>query len=355
MASYRKYAENLIGNWNTDQYEPQRDATLSSYRTNWDKLQNDFTIYMDKLNRNLKTARTNYHDSLADAAENSYLRNNTALESLSNRGLIGSGIAQKYAGADTTARGQEITDALSKIINTNTSYLDALEGTIEGMANKENKLNQNLAKALGNITGAEQENLQGYANTLANIASNAESRELSNALANASLSASSASKKAQEEEDEFERRKLIFDTLANTEMSDDDKVKYMAIYLDVPSDVGEQALEAYKNNNKKAEKAGRAYALGVANEKLKNSDWWRPENLRWSDLFGTSGTSMGILDNLLGAGLNKLINDKATVYSNVPNIPTIVYNERQRKINNLNKESDSLSYTDLYDLLFNNE
>ena len=40
--NYRKYAENLIGNWNTDQYNAQKDVAKNTSNTNWQKIQNTF-------------------------------------------------------------------------------------------------------------------------------------------------------------------------------------------------------------------------------------------------------------------------------------------------------------------------
>ena len=42
MASNKKYVENLIGDWETGQYEPVRQAEQSKYNTNWNRLANEF-------------------------------------------------------------------------------------------------------------------------------------------------------------------------------------------------------------------------------------------------------------------------------------------------------------------------
>lgn len=66
MADYKKYAENLIGNWEKDIYEPQKQVTKDIYQTNWNKLTNDYNTVRDKLNRNFQLAREQYANTLND-------------------------------------------------------------------------------------------------------------------------------------------------------------------------------------------------------------------------------------------------------------------------------------------------
>ena len=340
--NYRNYAENLIGNWNTDQYAPQRDVIKSTYNTNWDKLQNDFTIYMDRLNRNLDRARTNYHDTLANAAENSYARTNAALQDLSNKGLIGSGLAEKYAASDNANRGKEINAALEKIINTRTGYEGSLVDAVGSMAEKENKLNQNLAKGLGDLTGAEQGNAQNYANLVAGLAGSAETRELNNALVSARIALSGSGNATAKKEEEDERRLLILDTLSNSDMTDNEKVRNLTTYLDVPVDKAEAAVKAY-SDNQAIEKAQQD--LNKYTDKLNGLTAFTPFNqIKWSDVLGTSGSTTGLLHNALGYGLTELADrGNGTIY-----LTDLLY---RNKIKNAEDKLNELTYTDLYNLL----
>ena len=401
MADYKKYAENLIGNWNTDQYEPLRDVTLNVYRTNWDKLQNDFDKYLDKVNRNLDLKRENYYNSLANIDRDSVARVGSAVEDLGKRGLLNSGVANRYIQANTAVRGNAVNNALADIVNTNNSMSANLADAVTKTADKENTLNANLAASLAGITGREQANAQGAANLAANIAGNAEARDMNNALVSAKLALSGSGSSKQKEADEAERRMLIYDTIRNKDMSDNEKVRYMSIYLDVPEEKGKAAIKAYNDNQaiNDAELArNRAY------DRMNTLNFLSPFNkIKWSDLTGTSGTPTGMLYNLLGYGLTSLADGTlGTGNINIPyvnkpilagydkspvsnsflspeyvrsiatgdnqssiNIPYLTANPgegttylsdliNREKIRRANADLANLTYTDLYNLLYGN-
>lgn len=341
--NYKNYAENLIGNWNTDQYEPQRDVLKASYSTNWDRLQNDFATYMDKLNRNLRLARTNYYDSLAKSAENNYLRTNAAIESLSNKGLLGSGLAEKYVGSNIANRGQEVSNALEDLVNRQASYEGSLGNMVSSISEKESKLNQNLAKAFGKVTDAEEDNAQNYANLVASLAGSAEAREMSNALAAARIALSGGNKEKQEKNEELARRKRIYDTLASDSMSDIEKVRNMANYLDVPAKIGEELLEAYKNNQNVIKQREINNKQNEKIEKYQEALENLPKISKDQTYIGMS--AWGDLKDLLG--IPRFDADYRT------NAMEDFYNNKIRDARS--KINEDIDYIDLYNILYGNK
>ena len=325
---YRKYAENLIGNWNIDQYRPQKDVALQAYNTNWEKLQNDFTKYVDRVKKNLDNSRINYYNELNNADKNSFLRSNSMAENLSSRGLLNSGFASTYADANTSARGTDVNKALGDIINTNTDYTDKLASLFNSISSGEDKLNSSLATTLGNLGDKEQGAKQAYGNLVAGLAGASEAREMENALAAARLGGSGDSKKAQEAADELERRMLIADTRRSKDLSDQEKMRYLSTYLEVPSDKAKQVVEGYNNNKALEDYTNKIYGWGgVPGEYIKKNT-----NPTINQNLVIPQSSLGVVtygkpETLLDA-INRI------------------------RINNANDKMKGLTYTDLYSLLY---
>ena len=335
MATYRNYAENLIGNWNTDQYQPQRDVALASYNTNWQSLQNDFNNYLDKVQRNLDRSRTNYYNTLSNIDRNSFLAVNNAVENLAKRGFLNSGLANRYNQAITTARGQSVNDALDKIINTSTNASETMSNLVKSMGASENKLNTSLASTLSGITGKEQANNQGYQALAAGIAAGKEARDIANAAAG-------SSKKAQDDADEEKRRMLIADTLMSGDLSDNEKVRYMSIYLDVPAEVGEAAVKGYNDNQ----------SLDKYTKQLTNMENNPIDKLLTN--IGTInpliGTGYGLVASPIGGKLNA-----AAIDTSLINLFNALQNNRASKKAELKGKIEDLSYSDLYNILYGNK
>ena len=114
----RNYAENLIGNWETNQYEPQRQVVRDVYRTNWNKLTSDLNTLKDQLNRNFERAKITYGDTLGQTTNDSFSRMYNVENNLANRGLTGSGLINRYNQSDIAKKGDETNTALSKLLNT---------------------------------------------------------------------------------------------------------------------------------------------------------------------------------------------------------------------------------------------
>ena len=332
--NYRNYAENLIGNWNTDQYQPKRDVALATYQTNWEALQNDFNNYLDKFKRDLDRSRTNYYNTLSDIDRNNFLNVNNAVENLAKRGVLNSGLASRYGQAIASARGQSVANALDKIVNTSTSATENMANLVKGMGASENKLNTSLASTLGGIAAQEQANNQAYQNLAAGIAAGKEARDIANAVAG-------ASKAAQEEQDEEKRRILIADTLRNGDLSDNEKVRYMSMYLDVPADVGEAAVKGYNDNQK----------LTEYTKRLTNMESSPLDSLTQIDNINPLiGTAYGLTTGPIGGRLSN-----ATMATSAINVLNALKNNRANKKAELKGKIEDLSYSDLYNILYGNK
>lgn len=326
MASYKKYAEDLIGNWETGQYEPQRTVTKNIYQTNMDKLANDFNALKDKLARNFQNAQTEYANTMSAIQNDSFNRMRNANIDLANRGLSTSGVGNLVGQADTQRKGEDVDKALSNLLAVNNASAEGLtEGTMK-LGQNQTSLAGDLAGDLGNITDKETANAQQYANLIAGIGQGAANRAASRARSGTS----SRNKKAQEEVDELKRRMLISDTLSSDQFSDEEKVRYLYNYLDVPIDTARKAVEGYTNNAK----------LESIQPEIQNLQ----SNLnKWNRLYDIKNSNMNDADRVansfltLGGILDPVTARQYTI---------------QNSINNLNNEINGLTYTDLYDLLY---
>lgn len=356
--NYRKYAENLIGNWNTDQYNAQKDVAKNTYNTNWQKIQNDFTNYVAKVKRTLDNKRTDYYDSLSTIDKNSASRTNRLAEDLSSRGLLNSGFAEAYNQADTNAKGDSVNEALKDIVNTNVDYVDKLGTLVGSTATSENSLNKNLGATLGNLGDKEGNAKRAYNILVANLAGQAEDRALANALANARLGGNGGTTKKQQEIDDLERRMLISDTLRNEDMTDNEKVRYLAMYLDVPASLGEQALKAYKDN---VEYDKLSYQIRQAQDKItraansvKNQTVDTEINPLYYYVNQIRERDRKRAENSNGMNISTPNNNPYVAQADTPAVTlnTRGYINAVNTLNELINQQNGLTYTDLYKLLY---
>lgn len=301
MASYKKYAEDLVGNWETGQYEPQRETIQNVYQTNWNKLINDYNTLKDKLARNFSNAQINYANTLGDVQNESFNRMRNANIDLANRGLSTSGVGNLVTQADTQRKGEDVDKALASLLATNNASIEGLTKGVTSLGQQESNLASDLAGDLGGITKAETSNAQQYANLLAGIGETARKRDLSK-----------AGSKSQDEINELKRRMLIADTLESEDMTDDEKSKYLTIYLDVPAETAKQAVTAYANNK----------LIDTNKEKILNNINFMTKYL----------TSMG--QNLPG---------------------NLIGTIKQNQINRAQNEIKDKTYEDLYKILYGNK
>ena len=241
MASYKNYAENLIGNWEKDIYEPQKQVTKDIYQTNWNKLTNDYNTVKEKLARNFKLAREEYANTLNDVQNSSFNRMNNANIDLANRGLSNSGMMDLITQADTQSKGEDVDKALASLLNTNNASLSGLAKGVIDLGSGQNSLAGDLSGDIGKLTDADAANMQQYGGLLGNIGENAAGRAASRAK--------SGKSKDEKDDDEFYRILGIITTLNNSELSDDDKKYLLKTQYDVDVNTGSKAIKGYNDNN----------------------------------------------------------------------------------------------------------
>ena len=193
MANYKNYAENLIGNWEKDIYEPQKQVTKDIYKTNWNKLTNDYNTVKEKLARNFKLAREEYANTLNDVQNSSFNRMNNANIDLANRGLSNSGMMDLITQADTQSKGEDVDKALASLLNTNNASLSGLAEGVIDLGSGQNSLAGDLSGDIGKLTDADAANMQQYGGLLGSLGENAAGR---------AASRSSSGKTKYEKEDE---------------------------------------------------------------------------------------------------------------------------------------------------------
>lgn len=331
MASYKKYAEDLIGNWETSQYEPQRKVTQNIYQTNIDKLTNDFNTLKDKLARNFQNAQREYANTMNAVQDESFNRMRNANIDLANRGLSASGVGNLVQQADTVRKGEDVDKALADLLAVNNASIEGLtEGTMN-LGQKQTELASGLAGDLGGVTDKEAANAQQYADLIAGIGNSAANRAASRARSGGGGGSSRASRKAKEAQaatDEIKRKILIADTLASKDLTNDQKKEYLVTYLDVPGNTAIAAVDGYNMNNQL--QANRSEISNLQNT-INNIQTRRAEQRNSSD---------------------SLLNRFITSPYNILSLPRAQENRAQSRLNTLQNENAGLTYTDLAELLY---
>lgn len=303
-----KYAQNLIGDWETEQFEPLREVAQNKYQANWDKLSSDFANLNEQLAHNFQRARVKHNSAVLDNARNSFNRMYNVEQDLANRGLTGSGLMNVYSAMNSQQQGQENNAALQELMDANKANIEGRFTALDSLAKGMGDLSSSLGDELAGITEAEGDNLRAYRDLIGSISESAANRALESA------SASLSSKMADLEDEETDRyRKLsIYETLNDDTLSDDDKYKALVTELDVPVGDALKAISSY-NYTKVQNK--------IDDAKINLQDYVKNKPfIPWS------------------ASLNsfKALNAKSKL----------------NKIDKLEKELNDYTYTDLYDLLY---
>lgn len=320
MADYKKYAENLIGNWEKDIYEPQKQVTKDIYQTNWNKLTNDYNTVRDKLARNFNLARQEYANTLNDVQNSSFNRMNNANIDLANRGLSGSGMLNLITQADTQTKGEDVDKALASLLNTNNASLSGLAEGVMNLGSKQSELASDLGGDIGKLTDADAANMQQYGGLLGNIGESAAGRASSR-----SGGGSSRLKKAEEEQNELYRRLGIVQTLSDDTLSEQEKRITLTSMYDMPLQDADAAISAqnYTNTRNKLNKAERSL------NKLNSNalEYANPNNVL---------NNIGVVRTIRkgASGINDLLRKNA-----------------QNKVDKLNDELSNYTYEDLWNIL----
>lgn len=317
MADYKKYAENLIGNWEKDIYEPQKQVTRDIYQTNWNKLTNDYNTVKDKLARNFELARNEYANTLNDVQNSSFNRMNNANIDLASRGLSGSGMLNLITQADTEKKGEEIDKALSSLLNTNNASLSGLAEGVMDLGSGQNSLASDLGSDLGKLTDADAANMQKYGGLLGGLGESAAGRASSRSGGSGRL------QKAEEEQNELYRRLGIIQTLNDENLSEQEKRVILTGELDMPINDVNDALSSikYRTTSDKLNKV-----KNRLNEYLINDvEYNNPNNIL--------NNNYNIIRNTA-----KLINRG-------------LLNSTRNKVNDLQDELSNYTYEDLWNIL----
>lgn len=315
MASNIKYAQNLIGDWDRDIYEPKKQILQDIYQTNWTKLSNDYNTLKDTLARNYDVARQTYNNTLGDIQNESFNRMNAANIDLASRGLSSSGVTNLVNNADTQVKGEEVNKALSSLLNTEAGVEKGLYSGLNTLGQQENSLASVLLGDIGGLTDADAANMQQYAGLVGNIAESAASRAASRAA--------SGGGKETNDEDELDRRLAIAETLESEDYTDDEKINLLVRHLNVPLDNAKSAVSAYNYDKTNI-------AMKAAQEKL---DTYISRNRLNPDLYTLKPQI--VLNNRDG---NAITRYRA--------------NNLLDKVSNLNRNLSNYTYGDIYDILY---
>lgn len=236
MASY---AENLIGKWETEQYEPLRQVAQDKYKANWDKLSTDYNNLNEQLAQNFTNARKQYNNAILQNSKNAYNRMYNAEADLADRGLTGSGMMNVYNALNTEQHGQENNAALEELMKANEATIKGRFTALDDLAKGNLDLIQDLGKELAGITDAEGDNYKTYRDLIGSLNESRSSRASSYANAN-------AERELEEDEMEFYRKLGILKTLNNEDIDEYEKKLLLINTYDMPLLDAEKALESYK-------------------------------------------------------------------------------------------------------------
>ena len=308
MASYKNYAENLIGNWEKDIYEPQKQVIKDIYQTNWNKLTNDYNTVKEKLARNFKLAREEYANTLNDVQNSSFNRMNNANIDLANRGLSNSGMMDLITQADTQSKGEDVDKALASLLNTNNASLSGLAEGVIDLGSGQNSLAGGLSGNIGKLTDADAANMQQYGGLLGSVGESAAGRAASRS--------GSGRTKDEKEDEEFYRILGIITTLNDDELSDDDKRVALVNNFDIDIDTTNKAIKGYNDNN----------LIDTTNDKIKK------------------------MQNSLSPWASAAVNPNLPPW--VKFISNIGLGAKRNKIEEQKNKINGLTYSDLNEILF---
>lgn len=317
------YAKNLIGDWETEQFEPLRQVAQAQYQTNWNKLTNDLNNLNEQLDRNFKNARIQYNNALSDTAKNSYLRLYNAEQDLANRGLTGSGLLNVYNTRNTEQLGEENNALLQNLMSANKANVEGGLSGLDTYARNATNLAGDLANDLAGITDAEGDNLRAYNDLVSSISESAANRSLKY-----------STDKNDEETDRLYQLITINDIMNSEDIDDSTKFSELVTDAAVSPEQAERILSSYNYNkvNTKIEDNQRLLQKSKDNlEKYKNAKF----------INGLTGFTT------LQSPNNPLAAIRGLGYS----ITKLNENNRTKKLNELNQELSKYTYEDLKNIL----
>lgn len=314
-----KYAQNLIGDWETEQFEPLRQVAQKTYQTNWDKLTNDFNSLNEQLAQNFKNARIQHNNALLNNARNSYMRMVNAEQNLANRGLTGSGLLNTYDAMNTQQTGKENDVALQTLMDANKANIEGRLSGLDTYSRNTSGLSDDLLSDLAGITDAEGDNIRKYRDLIASLSESAANR------------ASKYSSDSDEELDNLYQLITINDIMANAETDDSTKFSELVTDAAVSPEQAERILSSYNYNKISADISEQQSKLDKKVENINKYD-----NAKAMNYFASFGPLRAITGPVRALGW----------FSNV-----VGANNAQNKINKLNTDLSKYTYEDLKDIM----
>lgn len=309
-----KYAQNLIGDWETEHYEPLRQVAQKTYQTNWDKLTNDFNSLNEQLAQNFKNARIKHNTEILDNYRNSYNRMSNVEQDLATRGLTGSGLLNVYDAMNTQQLGQENNAVLQELMDANKANVEGRFSGLDTYAKNLSRLSGDLGDDLAGITDAEGENLREYINLVSSINESYTSRNNEYAL-------KQAEDDLEKEQDELHQFLAIKDILADEETTADEK------YYDLVRDAGVTPEQAKRIVS--------SYNYNITSEKLKAQQQKLGKLNSYTDNINSNST---------------FVNKLSDIFLKTP-LDFWSINPTNKKISKLSDELKNYTYEDLKDIM----
>ena len=315
-----KYAKNLIGDWETEQFEPLRQVAQDRYNLNWDKLTNDFNSLNEQLAQNFKNARINHNTAILDNSRNAFNRLKSVEQDLASRGLTGSGLMGTYNAMNIAQQGQENNAALEELMAANKANVEGRFEGLDQLYKGTESLAGNLGDELAGITDAEGDNGRRYADLVADLSESAAAR-----------AAQYGTSPKEEEVDRIYQLITIKDILNDPDSDEGTKYYELTVDADVSPEQAKQILSSY-NHSKISDKI--STQQDKLNKKISNINKY--ENARTMNNIAFAGPQ----SILLGPGR------AIGWFSNV-----IGANNAQKKIDELDKDLSQYTYEDLKNIM----
>ena len=313
-----KYAKNLIGDWETEQFEPLREVAQNKYQANWDKLSSDFANLNEQLAHNFQRARVKHNSAVLDNARNSFNRMYNVEQDLANRGLTGSGLINVYNAMNTQQQGQENNAALQELMDANKANIEGRFTALDSLAQGMGDLSSRLGDELAGITDAEGDNGRRYADLVADLSESAAAR-----------AAQYGTSSKEEEVDRIYQLITIKDILNDPDSDENTKYYELTVDADVSPEQAKQILSSY-NYNKTNDKLKTAQdEIAKAN---KTQDYYK--NLKPWQLGVIMSNPVSSLTGLSALGLSRLKE-----------------NNTNKKVKELEKDLSQYTYEDLKNIM----
>lgn len=313
-----RYAQNLIGDWETEQFEPLRQVAQAQYQTNWNKLTDDFNNLNEQLAQNFKNARIQHNNAILNSSRDAYSRMYNAEQNLANRGLTGSGLLNTYNAINTEQTGQTNNALMEDLMSANRANMEGRIAGLDTYANNVAKLSGNLADELAGITDAEGANIRQYRDLISDISQSASSR-------NAQYGSGSDKEK---ELDRIYQLISIKDILSSEDT--DDATKYYELTTDaaVTPEQAQKILSSYNYNK--------------TNSKIEDTQKKLDKNIKTQNYYKNNKGAQAIAYSNPLSGITALI---------ALNLAKNKEKNNMDKINELNKELSNYTYEDLKDIM----